>query len=112
MAHYETVLSGDADALAQHLDRAIGGGSATSKLESGSDQRLDDARMVVRAYERYSAMGGNRVALTVSILAVGDKLAVSMVSSGGSRAMFFKVNTIGESSFLDRGVAALGSFTG
>jgi Family of unknown function (DUF6054) len=112
MAHFETELSGDADALAAHLDRAIPGGSVTAKLENGSDQRLDDARMVVRAYERFSALGGNRVALTVSILAVGGRLAVSMVATGGSQAMFFKVNTLGESSFLDRGRAALESFAG
>lgn len=112
MAHYESELDGDVDALVAHLDREISGGSVTAKLENGSDQRLDDARMVVRAYERYSAMGGNRVALTVSILAVGGRLAVSMVATGGSRAMFFKVNTLGESSFLDRGRAALDGFAG
>lgn len=112
MAHFEAELNGDADALVAHLDRAIADGSVTAKLENGSDQRLGEARMVVRAYERYSAMGGNRVALTVSILAAGGQLAVSMVATGGSRAMFFKVNTLGESSFLDRGRAALDSFSG
>jgi hypothetical protein len=112
MAHFETELRGDADSLVAHLDRTIAEGSVTAKLENGSDQRLGDARMVVRAYERYSAMGGNRVALTVSILEAGGRLAVSMVSTGGSRAMFFKVNTLGETSFLDRGRAALDSFSG
>jgi Family of unknown function (DUF6054) len=112
MAHYEAELTGEVDALAVHLDREIPGGSITAKLENGSDQRLGDARMVVRAYERYSALGGNRVALTVSVLAVGGKLAVSLVSTGGSQAMFFKINTLGESNFLDRGRAALESFVG
>lgn len=112
MAHFETQLRGDVDALVAHLDRAIPGGSVTAKLENGSDQSVGEARMVVRAYERYSALGGNRVALTVSILAVGGQLAVSMVSTGGSQAMFFKLNTLGESNFLDRGREALAGFTG
>jgi hypothetical protein len=112
MSHYEDVLPGDVDALVAHLDRAIPSGSITSKLEDGSDHTLGDARMVVRVYERYSAMGGNRVSLTVSILAVGRDMAVTMISSGGSQAMFFKVNTFGEQAFLDRGLDALQSYRG
>jgi len=112
MSHYEDVLPGDVDALVAHLDRAIPGGSITAKLEDGSDHTLGDARMVVRVYERYSALGGNRVSLTVSILAVARQLAVTMISSGGSQALFFKVNTFGEQAFLDRGLDAMQSFSG
>jgi hypothetical protein len=112
MARYSDVLPGDVDALVSHLDRAIPGGSVTAKLEDGSDQQVGDARMVVRVYERYSAVGGNRVSLTVSILAVGGQLAITMISSGGSQALFFKVNTFGESAFLNRGLDALQSFSG
>jgi hypothetical protein len=112
MALYQQVVTGDVDSLVSHLDQAIPGGSVTAKLENASDQQLGDARMVVRAYERYSALGGNRVALTVSILSVAGQLAISMVSTGGSQAMFFKLNTWGESAFLDRGRAALSSYAG
>jgi Family of unknown function (DUF6054) len=112
VAHYQDVLPGDVDALIAHLDREIPGGSVSAKREDGSDQRIGDARMVVRVYERYSAMGGNRVSLTVSVLAVGRQLAVTMISSGGSRAVFFKVNTLGESAFLDKGLDALQSYRG
>jgi hypothetical protein len=112
MARYQDLISGDVDALVAHLDRAIPGGSVTAKREDGSDQAIGDARMVVRVYERYSALGGNRVSLTVSILAVGQQLAVTMISSGGSQAMFFKINTFGEEAFLDKGVEALQGFQG
>ena len=112
MAHDEDVLPGDVDALVAHLDRAIPGGSVSAKREDGSDRTIGDARMVVRVYERYSAMGGNRVSLTVSILAVGRQLGITMISSGGSRAVFFKVNTLGERAFLDRGLQALQSYRG
>ena len=107
MARYEQVLSGNVDRFVQHLDQAIPDGSVTAKFEDGSDHTLGDARMVVRVYERYSAMGGNRVSLNVSILSVGEQLAVTAITSGGSQAMFFKINTMGEESFLQKAVDAI-----
>lgn len=112
MAHYEKQLSGDVDALVAHLEQAIPAGSVTGKLEDGSDQRLGDARMVVRVFERYSALGGNRVSLTICILAVGQQLALSATTAGGSQAMFFKLNTFGEEAFLRRAVEAVESYPG
>ena len=82
----------------------------TAKLEDHGDFRLGDARMVVRVYERYSAMGGNRVSLCISVLAVGSQMSLSAVASGGSQAMFWKVNTFGESAFLQRAVDTIQSF--
>lgn len=112
MAHYEQEISGDADAFLRHLDEAITTGSITANLEHRAEHRLGTARMLVRVYERYSAMGGNRVSLCVSVLAVGAELAVSAVSAGGSQAMFWKINTFGESAFLDRAIEAIRSFDG
>jgi hypothetical protein len=112
MAYFLRELTGDVDRLAAHLDQAIPGGSVTAKYEAGADHRIGDARMVVRAYERFSAMGGNRVSLCVSILAVGDRLALSAISAGGSQAMFFKLNTFGEEAFLDKAAEAVDSFAG
>jgi hypothetical protein len=110
MAHYEHELTGDVDAFIAHLDRAIPEGSITAKFEDGGDLRIGDARMVVRVYERYSALGGNRVSLCVSVLAVGERLALTATTSGGSQAMFFKLNTFGEEAFLEKGVAAIRAF--
>jgi len=112
MAHYERDLTGNVDDLVAHLDRAIPQGSISAKYEAGSDHRVGDARMLVRAYERYSALGGNRVSLCISVLAVGEAMSLSMVSAGGSEAVFFKVNTFGEEAFLDKGVEALQGFQG
>jgi hypothetical protein len=96
--------------LVSYLDEAIPRGSATGNLEDRYDHTIGDARMVVRVYERYSAMGGNRVSLNVSILAVAGQLAITMVSAGGSRGMFIKVNTVGEQTFLAKAVQALQAF--
>jgi hypothetical protein len=66
--------------------------------------------LVVRTYERFSALGGNRVSLCISILSVGERIALSAVSSGGSRAVFFKMNTFGEQAFLSRAVDAIEAY--
>lgn len=112
MAHHEQRMSGDVDALILHLDQEIVGGSVTAKHEVRVNHQVGDARMVVSVYERYSAMGSNRVSLNISVLAVGEEMSVSIVTAGGSEAMFWKLNTFGEDAFLQKGVAALASFKG
>lgn len=103
-------LTGSATALAAHLDRAITGGSVSASIESKAELVIGDARMIVRTYERFSFAGGNRATLTVSILAVGDRMEVALSTSGGSQAIFLKINTFGEEAFMQKGLAALNSF--
>lgn len=110
MARYDIELTGDADALVAHLDEQILRGSVSASLEEQVEHKAGDARMIVRSYERYSGFSGSRVSLTFAILAVGGHLGVSAVTTGGSRAMFFKMDTVGEGTFLDKAVAALTSF--
>ena len=46
-------------------------------------------------------MGGNRVSMSVTLFQAGDgPVQVCAITSGGSQAMFFKINTLGEESFL------------
>lgn len=58
-------------------------------------------------YERYSFLGGNRVSLSVMIVGNSEASKVTMITSGGSQAVFFKLNTIGEESFLDSAIKML-----
>ncbi|HET8617138.1 MAG TPA: DUF6054 family protein [Actinomycetales bacterium] len=111
MAQYQHELTADVDSFVTYLDQAIPRGSITAKFEAGSDSRVGDARMVVRAYERFSAIGGNRVSLCISILAVGEQLALSAVTAGGSQAMFFKINRFGEDAFLTHAIRAIEAYT-
>jgi hypothetical protein len=46
-------------------------------------------------------MGGNRVSLNITLIGNGNNLFLTAITSGGSQAVFFKVNTMGEESFLD-----------
>ena len=102
MACHEAVLNGDVNQLIAHLEDEILRGSISATREEDSEQRLGDAVLVVRTYERYSAMGGNRVSLNVAVMAVGAQLAVTMTAAGGSEAMFFKINTFGEEAFTSK----------
>lgn len=102
MAKYETSLTGNFESFLNHLHRDITSGSISATYEDGSDITLGDIQMAVRVYERYSMMGGNRVSLSVSILGSGQKLFVTAITSGGSQAMFFKLNTLGEEAFLQK----------
>jgi len=110
MAHHERELTGDLDRFLAHFNAEILRTSATAQAEDQADLAIGDARLAVRTYERYSAFGGNRVSLNLSVLAVGDKLALTVATAGGSQAMFFKMNTVGEETFLDKAIAALDSF--
>ena len=72
-------------------------------MDAGSDFKDADARCSVRVFERYSYMGGNRVSLNVTLFQAGDgPVELSAISSGGSQAIFFKINTLGEEAFLDK----------
>ena len=83
------------------VENAVMNGSATASLEERSEFTVGNARIAIRVYERYSAFGGNRVSMSVTMASAGETTKVVAVTSGGSQAMFFKLNTVGEENFLD-----------
>lgn len=103
MAKVERTLQGDFSSILQKIVEGIVNGSVSATLEDTSDFYSGDARCSVRVFERYSYMGGNRVSLSVTLFQNGDDpIRLSAITSGGSQAMFFKVNTLGEEAFLDK----------
>ena len=96
MAKLEKQLRGDFDTVLSKLDEGILSGSMSANYEDGSD-----VRCAVRVYERYSWTGGNRLSMTLTLFGEGNHLTLSAITSGGSNAMFFKMNTLGEDAFLD-----------
>jgi len=101
MAKYEKRLKGNFDELLNWLHRDISNGSISVTYEDGSTVTMGNARMAVRVYERYSMTGSNRVSMNVTLLGVDDDLFVTAITSGGSQAVFFKLNTLGEEAFLE-----------
>ena len=112
MAQFERHLQGGFDEFLDFLEQKLMNASATISLEGTSDCTLGDARCAVQVYERYSALGGNRVSLNVTLLGVGDALFLSAISAGGSQAMLFKINTFGEGAFLDTLISAVTAWEG
>jgi hypothetical protein len=102
MAKYERRLSGNFDSLLQTLHREILGGSISASYQGGSDITVGGVRCAVRVYERYSIIGSNRLAANITLLGEGEDLYITIISSGGSQAMFFKINTWGEEAFTDK----------
>lgn len=103
MAKLERTLSGDFTQWLNKIGEGIVNGSISASLEDASDFRVGDARCSVRVFERYSYAGNNRVSLSVTLFQNGDgPIYLSAITSGGSQAMFFKINTWGEKAFLDK----------
>ena len=101
MAKLERSLQGDFDDVLSRLHDGILSGSVSASYEDGSDYSAGGVRCAVRVYERYSMAGGNRVSLNLTLVGSGRELFLSAITSGGSQAMFFKINTWGEEAFLD-----------
>lgn len=102
MAKYECSLHGNFEQILFSLDRGIVDGSISASYEDGSDWTEGDTRCAVRVYERYSYMGKNRVSLNLTLVGNGEELFLSAITSGGSQAVFFKINTLGEEAFLNK----------
>ena len=101
MAKLEKTLNESFDSVLRRVDDAVMH-SISATLEDSCDWRTADARCSVRVYERYSYMGGNRVSMNVTLFQAGNgPVKVCAITSGGSQAMFFKINTWGEESFLE-----------
>ncbi len=101
MAKLEATLHGDFQAIISDLENEIMQGSASASKEDSVLYDKNGVRCYTGVFERYSYTGGNRVSMTVTLF--GDDAAsdLCVITSGGSRGMFFKWNTIGEESFLE-----------
>ena len=75
---------------------------AVSAHRSARPMFVGDVRCATRVYERFSWLGNNRLSLSVTVFGRDGDIQLSAVSSGGSQAMFFKINTWGEEAFLDK----------
>ena len=104
MAKWEHSFYGDFDQSLHRLEDGILGGSVSATLEQSSDFRgASGSRCSVRVFERYSYIGGNRLSLNVVLFQEpGGPIYLSAVTAGGSRAVFFKINTFGEETFLEK----------
>lgn len=103
MAKLEKRIYDDFFRILRRIETEILAGSMSASLEDSSDFTDGGARCSVRVFERYSAIGSNRVSLSVTLFQNGNgPIHLSAITAGGSQAMFFKINTFGEEAFLDK----------
>ena len=107
MAKYEKHLTGNFDEFLQRISDSVLNGSMSASYEDGSDWTSGEVRCAVRVFEGYSAMGGNRVSMNVTLVGKGEELFLTAITSGGSQAVFWKVNTMGEEAFLQTLIDAM-----
>ncbi len=101
MAIFEKTFLTDFDELLNRVEKVVLNGSVSASLEEAADYKTAQGRCSVRVFERYSYAGGNRVSMSVTLFQAGELVHLCAITSGGSQAMFFKVNTWGEETFLD-----------
>ena len=103
MAKLEKVIDGDFDALLARIERGLLEGGVSAAPEDSSDLQEGGARCSVRAFERFSYTGGNRLSMSVTLFQSGNgPVHLSAITAGGSQALFVKINTWGEEAFLDK----------
>ncbi len=107
MAKLDRDVSGSFDEVLGRLTNGILSSSVSATLEDGADYVFADGRVAVRVFERFSYMGGNRLTMTLVVSEKNGCVHVTAVTSGGSQALFWKINTFGEEAFLQKLAALL-----
>lgn len=103
MAKLEETLNGSFIEILNRIESGIINGSISASLEASTDFYDGGARCSVRVFERYSYIGNNRLSMSVTLFQNGSgPIRICAVTSGGSQAIFFKINTFGEEAFLDK----------
>ena len=97
-----TFYHNDFDRLLEKIEEGIINGSVSASMEDQSDFEAGGSRCSVRVFERYSWSGGNRLSMSVTLFQAGEEIHLSAITAGGSQAVFWKLNTIGEESFLEK----------
>ncbi len=101
MAKFVKTGTGEFHYVLNELHNEIMKNSLSITLEESSDYKTKDTKVAVRVYERFSYTGGNRLSLSLFLVESDNKLYLNLISTGGSRALFFKVNRFGEQAFLN-----------
>lgn len=103
MAKLEKKIEGNFEEVLKKIEDGILAGSMSATLEDSSDFVIGKSKCSVRVFERFSAIGSNRVSLNVTLFQNnGSNIYISAITSGGSQGMIFKVNTLGEKAFLNK----------
>lgn len=102
MAKYSCELHGSFNHFCQFLKNELINSSFSASIEDEHYYDIHDVHVGILILERYSYSGSNRLSLSITITEYQNLLHVTAITSGGSQALFFKINTLGEDAFLDK----------
>lgn len=100
MAKLIREFKGDFNEVVQYSKDIILENSRTATLEDEVYHNINGIKIAFLVFERYSLVGGNRLSLSLSIIGEGDEIKLTAITTGGSQAILYKINTVGEEEFL------------
>lgn len=109
MAEYKKVYYTSFNQVYNFVSKRFPSLSSSTSVESTYRQDLENTSVGMIVLERFSYMGSNRVSLSVLMYGNESVCYLCMTSSGGSQALFFKINRIGENNFLGKAIKVLES---
>ncbi len=101
MATLTATLHGDFEKIVSDLENTVMNGSISATKEESVQYARGGVQCYFGVFERFSYAGGNRVSMSISLFGDDACSDLCVVTSGGSTATFFKINTWGEETFLE-----------
>lgn len=86
----------------EYIKQSILEGSSSASHEESIRINEDDIIVQVDIFERYSMFSDSRLSLSSTLIFKNNKLNIIAVTSGGSRAVLFKIDRVGEERFLNK----------
>lgn len=102
MAKLIREFKGNFDEVVEYSKESIFESNKTATLEHEVYHDINGVKQALIVFEKFSFIGGNRVSLTLNIISVDEDISLVAITSGGSQAIFYKINTVGEEDFLLR----------
>lgn len=102
MAKLIREFKGNFDEVVEYSKESIFESNKTATLEHEVYHDINGVKQALIVFEKFSFIGGNRVSLTLNIISVNEDISLVAITSGGSQAIFYKINTVGEEDFLLR----------
>lgn len=89
MAKYEIRLTGQFDAVVDHLKRDIESSGLSIRLVDESNFSVGDMRVAMCVYDKYFMRNSSRASLSLTVAGKGNDLFVSAIGAGGGNGAIF-----------------------
>ena len=95
MAKYEAHLRGDFGQIVEFIHHSLWEQSASLSLEETYTNKIQERRIELRVYERFSYTGGNRASLSVLFVETEDGADLCGTATGGKHCVVLEDQYLG-----------------